>query len=305
MKKLFWGIIVVMTVMFGALTFTTITASAESDVSLPYIIKEGTSYYESSYKFGSGRTTVVNEKNEYTTVPCYAGINGYSFLDGNGNVLTSAYCEDEEDIVIPEAPEDAVKVFLHFKTSQYRNGWIDSGNVIPNNEKNEPEEQNLEKQEPKEQEPEEIISDIRDDIENGYKKTTLVIDFSGSMSDHQRQVVELLETLEFNVNTKIIVFADEYEVITHEQLVSRDFRVGSGTYMIQALNEAVSLETEHLIIISDLDTADKYSGISLKESETLESVVVYDPDDGYEDEIIDNMFKVVWKNVKIRRIRIK
>lgn len=302
MKKLFLGIFFVFICMtFGATTAFAVEADANSD--FPYVIKEGTVYYESSYNFGSGRKGIVNEENSYTTIPCYAGINGYAFLDENGNIIDSAYIESENDIFIPESPEGAVKLFKHFKSTFYRNGWIDSNNIVINGIENTLDEESLEN--PTEQKPEEIFEHISNDIQQENQKTTIVIDFSGSMSDNQREVVELLKTLEFNENSTIIVFGNKYEVITPEQLISEDFYVGGGTKMIKALNEAISLRTEHLIIISDLDTHDKYDGSILEKSETLKSVIVYDPDDGSEDAIIDEMLKITWDNAIISRVRIK
>lgn len=304
MKKLFWGMILTLIFMTcGA----TISFASEADVNseLPYVIKEGTVYYESSYQFGSGRYGTVNERNEYITIPCYAGINGYSFLDENGNILESDYIESENDISIPKAPKGAVRLFKHFKSTSYRNGWVDAGQVIPNKtittiSYEEPEE---EKEKPEEQNPEEIVEDIKNDIQKENQKTTIVIDFSGSMSDNQCEVVELLETLDFNENTTIIVFAKRHKVITKEQLASRDFYVNAdGTYMVAALNEAIALGTEHLIIISDLQTHEER--IELEESNVLKSVVVYDPDDGSEDDIVED-FKEVWNKTTISRVKIK
>lgn len=306
-KKLFLGAI--LTLIFMICGATTAFA-AESDINseLPYIIKEGTVYYETSYQFGSGRNGTVNEKNEYITIPCYAGINGYSFLDENGNVLKSDYIESENDISIPEAPEGAVRLFKHFKSTSYRNGWVDAGQVILNEDitSDEEEKELLDepeqvKERPEEQKPEEIVEDIQSDIQKEDKKTTISIDFSGSMSDNQREVVKLIETLDFNENTTIIVFASRYEVITKEQLISRDFSVGNSTYMIEALNKAIELGTEHLIVISDLQT----STGELEKSETLKSVVIYDPDDNYEDAIVDEMLKPTWDKATISRVRIK
>lgn len=328
MKKLFLGVFL----MFIFVTIGTTTASAaESDVppdlpifvakinsevkefavinplDFPYVIAKGTVYYESSDNFGSGRSGIVNKKNKYITIPCYAGINGYSFLDKDGNILAHNYIEDENDIVIPKAPKDAVKLFKHFKSFFGDNGWVDANKVSksisdpkpPNDKKRKKKEQK-----PKEQKPEDVVENIKD-IQEKNEKTTIVVDFSGSMSDNQREVVELLETIDFDKNTTIIVFATKYEIVSKKQLISEDFDVGGATYMLKALNKAVSLGTEHLIVISDLDTQGKYDGISLKKSKTLKSVTVYDPDDGIEDTIIDDMFKVTWKNAKISRIRIK
>lgn len=304
MKKLFVGMILaILCMMFG--TNTAFAAEITTESYLPYIIKNGATYYESSYHFGSGRRGIVNEENPYTTIPCYAGINGYSFLDKNGYVLDSSYVESEDDIFIPEAPEGTVKIFKHFKSTLYRNGWVDSDDVILNEDKySEPlNEKGLEL--PAEQKPEEIIKHINDEIQKRNQKTVIVIDFSGSMDDNQREVINLIETLEFNDNTTIIAFADWYKVITQEQLVSRNFYLGGGTKMISALNKAISYEPEHLIIISDLETHDQFDGIPLGESKALRSVVIYDPDDSMNDSIVDDMLKVVWSSATISRVRIK
>lgn len=268
------------------ITFGTITATAqETDtVELPYIIQEGTKYYESSYDFGSGRDAVVNGENIYTTIPCYAGINGYSFLDEEGRVIDSKYQEESNDICVPEAPEGTVGIFLHFKTANYRNGWVNSESVIARDEDRK-----------NEAKPEEVAEEIQTYTQEG-KKTAIVIDYSGSMSEHQQKVVELLSTLEFDENTTIIVFGETYEVITTNQLSSEDFYVGAATHMYQALNKATSLEVEQLIIISDLCT---YGDVSLNFSEDLENVIIYDPL-GTED-IIEGELKETWKNAKVRR----
>lgn len=309
MKKLFLAIILTL-ICIACGTTTAFAAESDANSELPYVIKEGTVYYESSYKFGSGRHGTVDERNKYTTIPCYAGINGYSFLDENGNILESDYIESENDISIPEAPEGAVRLFKHFKSTSYRNGWVDAEQVFlnelitDNESEQEPSTEVQQAEErPEEQNPEEIVESIKNQIENQNEKTTIVIDFSGSMSDNQSEVVSLLETLDFNENTKIIVFAIRYKEISKEQLESRDFYVdSSGTYMIAALNKAIKLDTEHLIIISDLQTHERR--IKLEKSDTLKSVVVYDPDDGDEDYIVDK-FKEVWDKAEVSRVKIK
>lgn len=295
MKKLFLGVFFACILLVFGTTMTTFATETEA----PYIIRDGAIYYESSDNFGSGRSGVVNEKNRYTTIPCYAEINGFAFLDQKGNILESAYRESEKDIFIPELPEGTVKIFKHFKTAAYRNGWVDSDDVLLN----EVEETLDETQKEIQQNPKEIVRNINNEIQKKDEKTTIVIDFSGSMSDNQYEVVKLLETLKFNDNTKIIVFADDYEIVTQEQLSSEDFFVGAGTKMLKALNKAISMGTENLILISDLATYG--DAVSLKESKNLKSVVVYDPDDGIEDSIVEDVLKVTWDQASISRIRIK
>ena len=96
---------------------------------LPYVIEDNAVYYESSWNFGSGRQGIVNKNNQYVTKPCYAGINGYSFLDKDGNIIISDYKESTNDIAVPEAPSEAVKLFYHFKSTYHRNGWVSSNKV--------------------------------------------------------------------------------------------------------------------------------------------------------------------------------
>lgn len=298
MKKLFLALVVA----FIYITFGMNTAFAAE---LPFVIEEGTVYYESAYNFGSGRRGTVNKENVYTTIPCYAGINGYAYLDKRGNVLDSDYIENEDDIFIPESPKGAVKLFKHFKSTFHRNGWVDADKIrkrcdkIPKVKKRKEEKQ--EEGEEAAQKPEKIVEDIEKDLQKKNQKTTIVIDFSGSMSAHQERVVDLLKTLEFNENTTIIVFGTNYEVISKKQLELEDFYVGGSTHMMKALNKATSLGTEKLIIISDLYT---YEDVPLEKSETLKSVVIYDPDDGIEDNIVDDI-KDIWDKVEISRIRIK
>lgn len=304
MRTLIGMIFACMFMMLGGIT---LSASASDEASeLSYIIEDGSKYYESSFAFGSGRTAIVTEDNPYTSRPCYAGINGYSFLDKYGNVIMCDYNEATNNITIPEQPKTAVRLFVHFRTENYRNGWTNSENVINLNNieltKNEDDEL------PEEQEAEEIIENIGKEIqESKDKQTTIVVDFSGSMLDNQKEVVDLLGTLNEldSDNTKIIVFADTYEVITKQRLIDEDFNVGGGTYMLQALNEAINIGTEKMIIISDLETYDLYKDITLKQSKVLESVIIYDPDDSFGDDIVDKVFKVTWNDADICRIKIK
>lgn len=192
---------------------------------------------------------------------------------------------------IPKAPKRAKKLFVHFKSSFHRNGWIDSSRVISNTTKSTP----------KKRKPIEIIREIIN-IQKRKEKTTIVIDFSQSMDDKQKAVVKLLQTLTFDERTEIIVFADEYQRITKKQVMSKEFDVGYQTHMIQALNEELSLETENLIIISDLQTFDD---VPLKRSDTLKSVQIYDPDNGDEDDEIMKLLRKGWTGTPISRTKIK
>lgn len=286
MKKLLFGMLIS---VFSILSTIPVFASGTD---MEYIIEDGAMYYESAYDFGSGRRAIVSEKNPYTPSPCYAGINGFAFLDAEGNILDFAYNEAEFNIDIPKEPEGTVSIFKHFKTASYRNGWVDAIHVIPVSDKL------VSEKTP--QEPEEIVKQIGEEIKS--QNTALVVDFSGSMADNQREVVELLGSLNYTEETTIIVFADAYQVVSKDELISENFNVGYGTHMIKALNKATSYDVENLIIISDLDT---YDDVELKPSTTLKKVIIYDPDDGIEDDIVGDVLEIIWNQVEVSRIRIK
>lgn len=319
MKKVLLGI-------FFALTLSCLcanpasAASLDNPMELPYVVEDGAEYYESSFGFGTGKHATVGESNPYTTEPCYAGINGYSYLDVNGYVIISDYVEDEVDIDIPEAPEGADQLFLHFRSTSFRNGWVFSeyvskwepatastDTVTTPPQPSTPEEtlpQNPHVTLPEEQNAVEIVEQIKAEVQNTTEKTAVIIDFSGSMDDDQRAVVDLLSTIEFTDDTTIIVFATSFETITAEQLENEDFSVGGMTFMLDPLNEAVSLDVDNMIIISDLYTNDLYDGVNLLASDKLKYVTVYDPDDYYDDDMVINLFKKTWTNAEVTRVRI-
>lgn len=300
MKRLFIQLIL----CFALLSIFCISASAAGpNAGLPYLIEDGARYYESSYAFGSGRNGTVTPANPYTTEPCYAGINGYSYLDESGYILDAKYDESTSNIPIPQAPEGATKLFLHFHTTDYRNGWVDSDFVVEAHANTPPTTTTtlLPTSAPLEQEPEEIIEDIEVILQED-KKTSIVIDYSGSMSDNQREVIDLLATLDLDSNVNIIVFASYHEVITQEQLKTGDFYVGSSTYLFPALDEATALGTEQLILISDLQNQD-LSGI--RTNLALQTVIIYDPDGLPIAHNLQKQFDSQWPNATISRIKIE
>ena len=277
MKRLFLAVISLASAMLCIVFGSSVVSAAETD-SLEYVIQKGSIYYESASAFGNGRRGVVCEDNPYTVNPCYAGINGYAYLDEKGRVLLSEYDESTTDIDIPPAPEGTFKLYKHFRTANYRNGWVDSNCVMKVSKKTEEPltEEPLEFSEDTPVEPEKVVDKISQDVKKDMH-TCIVIDYSGSMSDNQREVVDLLGTIEFNANTTIIVFADTFEIVTHEELKNEQFDVGGATHMYQAINEAIRIGTEQLIIISDLQT---YDDVELMESsDKLRKVTIYDPDE--------------------------
>lgn len=272
MKRLFLAVISLASAMICIVFGASRVSAAETDT-LEYVIQKGAVYYESAFGFGTGRRGVVCEDNPYTVNPCYAGINGYAYLDAEGKVLLSEYDESTTDINIPPAPYGTVKLYKHFRTANYRNGWVDSNCVIKVSQKRE---DPLEFSEDSPVEPEKVVDKISQDVKKNMK-TCIVIDYSGSMADNQREVVDLLGTIEFNANTTIIVFADTFEIVTHEELKNEQFDVGGATHMYQAINEAIKIGTEQLIIISDLQTYDDVE--LMKPSDKLKKVTIYDPDE--------------------------
>lgn len=290
MKRLFYG----MLFAFGLMIFcsTTVSAAESEKGEFPFVVEEDSIYYESSENFGSGKYGVVNEENPYTTKPCCAAINGYSFLDMNGNIITAKYVEEESNIAIPEKPEGTVSTLVHFRCEKSRNGWILQEKVktkrVVTPEDYAP--------------PKQVVEQI-DEILKKDSNTAIVIDYSSSMSDDQQKVVNLLSTLEFNDETTIIVFANKFEIINLKQLASNDFYVGGGTDMFPALNHIKELnDIKQLILITDLET--KTFPTKLEENKMLESVKIYDPDDSESDESIMNEMILKFSNAKISRTEI-
>lgn len=283
MRRLFLAVISLVSAMICIVFGSSVVSAAETD-GLEYVVQKGSTYYESAFGFGTGRRGVVCKDNPYTVNPCYAGINGYAYLDEEGRVLVSEYDESTTDIYIPPAPEGTFKLYKHFRTANYRNGWVDSNCVMKVSKKTE---EPLEFSEDTPVEPEKVVDKISQDIKKDMK-TCIVIDYSGSMADNQREVVNLLGSIEFNDNTTIIVFADTFEIVTHEELTNEDFFVGGATHMYQAINGALELGTEQLIIISDLQT---YADEKLMAaSDTIRKVTIYDPDeDEFDSYVLDEL----------------
>lgn len=299
-KGFLWGVLCCILLLCSAITVSAATPEEE----LPYEITEGATYYESAWGFGSGRYDTVTAENPYTIVPCYAGRDGYAFLDASGHVIDSKYCPEVSDIMIPEPPAGTVELFVHFHTGNYRNGWTSSTNLSP---RADAEQFPTDASEvgadtgvvPEEQTPEEIIGDISQELEESASTTAIVIDYSGSMADNQREVVKLLGTLPLDSCAAIVVFAESYEFVTMEQLISEDFNVGASTHMYQALNAVTSCNVESLIIISDLAT---YGDVALATCFTVKDVTIYDPDGS--DFLTIPAFKDAWPNANIERIQI-
>lgn len=296
MKKIFLFV----ATFFAFCIFGGIAVEAKDYSTYDYItIEDGATYYESSEEFGSGRYAFVGSSNPYTPQPCIAYIDGYSFLDYKGNIITSYYSQSEKNIVIPDIPENCVKTFVHFKTNQYRNGWTDIGNVNVN----EPISSSVEK----------LVEDIEDEVAESTAdaKTAVVIDCSGSMSDNQKAVVNQLENINFNPHTKITVFANTAKEITTADLVDFEnkywddaFGIGAGTNLEDALAFVVSDHSiKKVLLISDLEALlfepDTFSATYISEFK------IYDPGDSLEDTQNLKIFKASYPNADIERLKIE
>lgn len=307
MKKIFTVLFAGVMIMCGGLTVKAETIAKAPENQL-YVIQDGAIYYESSAKGGSGRSAVVGEKNIYTDSPCFAALDGYSYLDGAGEPILSDYIPEEYDINIPNAPEGAFYLMVHFKTPICgRNGWVSYEELEAVDAEKMLEtlpEEPVEEVTQEEAAPEEVVEKIERAVVEAEKmdETTVVaIDFSGSMCDNQAEVVKQLEKIEFGENTKIIVFAEISEVVTHQQLLKEEFDVGGGTHMMQALNKAISYQPANIIIISDLDT---YDDVELEPAESLKKAVIYDPEDEMIDSEIMEYIQSVWTEAVITRTKI-
>ena len=286
-----------------------------------YIIADGTVYYESSDAFGSGRYGVVGNGNMYTTDPCYAWLNGFSYLDEAGNILLSDFINARLNIEIPDAPEGAVALYVHFNSLSYRNGWIEfvQEHVLLNpaveNEgtMGQSNEEDTEDQSPEiiindgKMSPEEVVEEIVSSVEEEDASTTiLLMDVSGSMTDNQEEVINLLGELNLE-NAVPIVFASYAQKVSWEELREHDFWVDStSTDLYEGLSKAwyylasygsFAAENNKIILISDLENncpwPESYTDLRIE-------LVIYDPvDNGATDMEILELLKAHYINGRI------
>ncbi len=299
--------------------FSFLKYKVSEDEEFPYEIKNESKYFESSWGFGSGRYGIIEKENKYINIPCYVRINGYSYLDENGYVISSNFIEKENNIEIPKPPEKATNLWVHFSGPVYRNGWVDSSNVKPIDFQNASDQnaqledsQNIDTQNRDDGEKddilkqsvagetkktEEVVKQIEEILQN--YKTTIVVDVSGSIPDNQEQVIKQLESIEIKDETKFVVFSDRYAIVTYEQLKNKNYDLGflykynltRGTRLYYALNYIVKFSESTIILISDLQCAEE-SDI-LKTNSRIENLIIYNPNT-YE----DNYAIKTMKNIK-------
>ena len=277
-RQLFFLAFAVMTLITA---FFTIPANADE---LPYIIEDGSIYYESSYEFGSGRHATVGSDNQYTTTPCYAGINGFSYLDQNGCSILSGYDESTTNIQIPPAPEGAVKLFKHFKTLYHRNGWVDADKVI--NITTMSKELNKEKftptSTPVSPPPEKQDSKQLANMIKGYEGMKVVIvDRSSSMDDFADQATKEFRKLEVDEsNTRVYVFGRYFKEIKAKDIAdnsNRDVRKDEKNFdhLAAVINDAAKYNPKHIIILTDLGVYDEKFTLQSK-LETIDLLIPFD-----------------------------
>lgn len=298
----------VLMMVFIASVFMCVEAYAASDeTSLPYEVKKGSLYYESSWGFGSGKYDVVESENQYTDVPCMVGINGYSFLDENGQVISSKFEEEEIDIEIPEMPAQATQLWVHFSGPVYRNGWTKYTNIMSAEglkveDESEPEGKNevvitieevisaIIEEEKAEQTPEEIVEQI--EVIAQHFKTAIVVDSSGSMDDNQKQVIRQLSKLDFTDDTIIVVFGTEYQEVSYQDLINRNYYVSATTNIYGTLNYVAEQGVETIVLISDMmDNENK----ELFSNNSVKGLVIYNPEDWFHQDVLD-VIKDKWKS---------
>ena len=306
------GILALLLMLLGASTVSAEEIEPATTVSNQgtYVIAEGAKYYQSAWGFGTGRWGVVSDGNPYTEIPCEGTLNRYAYLNKEGEVIESGALHSKEDQTypeIPEAPEGADKLWVHFITELYCNGWTDYSNCqwVPATtagQSTEGEQKNpgvVVEEEAKAAE--DVVEEIGKVISDQDKaqKTVLVVDVSGSMDTEQAKVLCLINELDLDAFAAIWVFAEKAYCVTQEQLVNQDFNVGTVTYMRKAFNKMLMEESgvEHIILISDLILMDPE--YSLANAPEIKSIEIYDPIWNPEDAGELSNFETAWSNAAV------
>ncbi|MCL2383030.1 MAG: hypothetical protein FWC79_02485 [Oscillospiraceae bacterium] len=295
MKKSALTTLVVMVILVLVCLGGVTAYAAEPDVEeLPYLIADGTTYYETASGFGSGRRAIVNGMNPYTSDPAYVAINGFAFLCKNGNLLLHDYDESVISIYVPPAPEEAVRLFLHFRGQTFRNGWVDSLYVTPRvTEVEEPEEPEVE--EPVVIEEEATVEDFAFITKEAEEPALMILDISPSMNRNNfvMNTVEFWDSIDFTDRT-IWVFNHQIREIQPEEVGRQRFSGRTDVHGV--LNRAVADETlETIILISDMEDT---VGNRLVESDRSIRVVIFVPWANYDTRSVD-LLRQRWPNATI------
>lgn len=275
--------------------------AAEAPIEYPYIVKDGSPYFESAYGFGSGRYGIVGDENPYTDVPCKVRLNGYAFLGEHGEVIEAKFEEDASYTDIPNTPEGAICTWVHFNGPVYRNGWVDMMCVYPA-ENGDISLQDVIATIPdtvEEKSPEEVVEQI--EAIQGTAKTAVVLDVSGSMYESQEKVVRQLESMEFEEGTIFEIFAGNATKISEEDFKARKYDIYGGTNLFGALNALKDEQIEAIILISDL--CDNY-GTVLEENPNIKGVIIYNPYETRKD-IVNTIGEAFENSNIIQEVRIR
>lgn len=262
MRRRFFTFLIAFIIMMFCKS-TANAAETRTPKQLPYIIEDNAVYYESSWNFGSGRQGIVNKHNPYVTKPCHAGINGYSFLDKNGDIIISDYDESTNDIAIPEAPSEAVKLFYHFKSTYHRNGWVSSNNVkfLTKKEMDSKPEKAEKPKTPTE--PEKQNSKEFADMINNYNSMTIVIvDRSSSMDVFADKATKEFRKLDINEKTtKVYIFGRYFKEIKSKDITKDNSDVRKNEepydYLADVINDCAKYNPKHIILLTDFGVYSK------------------------------------------------
>ena len=264
------------TIVFFALIFSvSVNANAQSK------IEENALYWETSWDNGSGNHNSISKNNPYITADRDVVVNGYSFLNENGDIIKSEYDEDTQtDIAIPEAPSGTVKTMLHIHSLTNRLGWTDADNVYSGSV-------------PTEKKTAEEFAEI---ISKKEGKTLIYVDKSASMDAFTEEATKAFNSLDLS-DVTILVFSDACKRVPEEEINIHHIDMGGRTniYGNLSLADEFMPNVKNVIIISDL--ADNHSK-ELKEIPSVETVEILCPDPNFPEAEVRKI-KKSWKNATV------
>lgn len=286
-------------------------ASEESE--FLYMLKEGATYYESSDEIGKSAT--VDENNPYTSVPCNVAINGWSYLNNNGEIIEAKYDESTNNIEVPKLTlqdenADIQQLMLHVYGEDYRLGWVRAEDVLNFNKVQEEQFSNTGYEETQKdtnntsiedvQTPEDVVDSIYNVVQDAKatnQKVAILIDTSGSVYDKREKIYEGLKKVDLNQgNTIILKFASNVKNVEPDTFSEQDIDFGGMTELYSALNKANEQCADKIIVITDL-VQNGY--VSLNETENAGELIVYDTSEEWSDEQVLNEITSKYPNMKI------
>lgn len=250
------------------------------------VVKQDTTYWETSQNFGTGRNNIVTADNIYVPQDRVVTVNAVSYLDENGNIKSSFYRTFDQ--LQQQSPNVQVEIcqqcMVHICTDTTDLGWVSPENLTRYETTSKSDDEIVEVT------PEEFAEEIQ--IKEGT--TVIYVDQSGSMNSFVEQATRAFNKLDLTDRT-IIVFAENSKVISKEQINDYHSEIGGGTNVYAALNTALQYSPKHVIIISDLcDNFDQ----ELLDIPTLETVDILCPDVNYPSYELEYI-KDTWKNATV------